>query len=588
MESRKQNQNPRSARSARALWIAAIAVLLCLYLVPYLRSGLMNNDSLFEQYHQKLGFREFFRFYHNELIGKGRALSSWILPILQYPEYAGRSTYGYRALQMVLIFLDAAAFGKLVRNVWGDSFFAAFSCVCWLLFLPVSFESTLPNAYVTHYAPAMLALLLALDLFWIAGQEEGGRSKKAVLLRVGAMMLYFFACCIYEAFIAYLPICCLAAAAGVIRTGENTAAKSEGSGNIGTDAGRKGVSNSENNAVIRAAAAPLLTGIAYLALYVIMRKAFPSNYGGNQIAFTVAGAAKNLAYLLLHSFPGGLLISLKYLYLFLQGKGEWLTASGIVRAAAVSVLAGGILFHLMRTRRGESDDGTGEGHFFLRLLTLLVTSALPILPIAVSSLYQGQIGGNGYLQLSVSYFASFSSILIVTMIVWRICGCDERWGGRQAGSQDDRSGAGRTGRRPGRVISVIMAVLLAAAGFAVQLGNEVFSHQTHEDYMRIRRIQDYFDSYEMRALEGCTVESPDLFETRHSMAVHEQYWTEYIRNVDHYELTVVPEAENPDYFLDEMPDGSLVLTETQDDKNIQEAEEVRNNSETEKTETSKG
>ena len=168
---------------------------------PLMSAGVMHNDELLARYWSMRGVKDFFEHSFNELlVGKGRAMSCLVIPVTEFLGYIGRSSFCFKILQIVTIMSNVVFFCKLVKEIFGDKVLAGIVGTFLLLFMPFSFEPTLPNAYVTLYGIPLTLLYISL-LFYLFYIKKGKR--KYIII---SMSLFFISCCCYEAFVTYTPV----------------------------------------------------------------------------------------------------------------------------------------------------------------------------------------------------------------------------------------------------------------------------------------------------------------------------------------------------------------------------------------------
>ena len=464
MNERKKNQ----------CFIFLMVIGAFLLFFPLLTLGVMHNDELLARYWSMRGIKEFLVHSYTELLeGKGRAMSCLVVPVTQILGYIGKSRYCFRILQVITVISNIGFFAKLIDEIFHEKELTGILTVLLAIFMPLSFEPTLPNAYVTLYGIPLTLLYISLLLYVYFLRTE----KKSFL--VIAMILFWIVCCSYEAFITYTPVFLLIS---IIE--------------------RHMYSWKQIKGNIKFCLTPIIVGCVFLVCYVVTGKLFPSQYDGTQIGFNLKASLVIIKNLLRSAVPGGLFLSEKYLYLFNHYK-NWITPEGIIRIIAILMIAG---FALWKIFRKKSEKGRRQfGKNLLILVILLGCSILPFLPISVSKMYQGNVGDQGFVSLPVSYFSYFVMTLALAYIIWRFTKI----------------------LRFNTVICSLMLIGILGLGGVVQLENDIFAKEMDYNFTRIENIEGLFRTATMDEYNGREICSKDIYWAYNTLAVHDSYWTDY-------------------------------------------------------------
>jgi hypothetical protein len=116
-------------------------ILVCL---PYLKLGIMHNDELMSRYWSSQGFSIFYKHYFFEQIEKGRTLSCIIIPLTMYLGFLGQKTISLKLVQTLSIIICSGLFSLLLKKVFNNKI-AILYFVLFMVFLPISYEPTVPN-----------------------------------------------------------------------------------------------------------------------------------------------------------------------------------------------------------------------------------------------------------------------------------------------------------------------------------------------------------------------------------------------------------------------------------------------------------
>lgn len=449
-----------------------------LFFYPYITEGIMHNDELLARFWGMQGFFTFYKHYFNELLfEKGRALSSWFVPIVQYLGVMKTSTLLFKVMQLVSIILNVAIFGMLVDKIFHNTKFSRFVSLMLLLFLQISFESTTPNVFTTYYGFGLTIFCGSLILY------INYLENKNIKCLVFSMLLFTIAFCNSEAFVTYTPVYLM------------LYIKEYGL--------KKDAWNNRKKIIV-----PIVTGCIFIIGYFISGKLFPSQYDGNQICFTFNSFIKNLKELLKISIPGALLFSEKYAYLE-KVYFHWLTGLDIIRIICV------ILFSLMYITRLFHDSTkiklkNKRDIWKSIILTVIIfaTAILPLLPIAVAKMYQGNIGEQGFLGIPVTYLAYYSTTLAICYIIWKMLES--------------------LNYKKQKLVYFLIIICICIGAYKVQVRNAIFSAETHSNFARIQNIEKMLNTSEIKNIGNEKIYSSDIFTTKNTLAIHDSYWSDYI------------------------------------------------------------
>lgn len=457
-------------RIARRKWLGTglVALLLFLVLIPLYRQAIMCNDELLSRYWSMKGFTQFYRYFWDDLVGRGRALSAGVIPVTMYLGFLGSGNGTFKIVQILSILLDVSLFMLLLERLFHDRKFAVVCGLSVVAFLPVTFEHTVPNAFNTLYNIPFSLLLLSLVLF-SEYLEKGGKKKMAF-----SMLLLFINLTCYESFVMFLPLYWGIAV-----------------GKVGLDKRKR---------LLKVCACPATVGALFLLLYVMSSVLFPSHYPGNQISEISFGKMiAIISQLSGASFPGYYCFVPKYHYL--ADYYNHLGAAEYARILAVCL----IFFAIVHMLLGR---GTGKPVGLKSLFACLgmggLCVILPTLPLSVASMYQQTVGTDSWIAVPTNWFCYFGATFLCWFLVWQLVG------------------------RYRRKAAVFLAAAAAAIYlFPVQAMNDIFSQQQNRAFQRLTRIESLFSTELFRALDGNMFYSTDCFETVNALVIHDSYWNDY-------------------------------------------------------------
>ena len=111
----------------------------------------MCNDELQSRFWSMQGTKAFFERYMVDHVEKGRALSAPLVTFTMWLGFWGNSSWSFRIVQILSILICVCLFGVLINKLFNNTRFAYFCALFSLLFMPVSFEHTSPNAFNALY-----------------------------------------------------------------------------------------------------------------------------------------------------------------------------------------------------------------------------------------------------------------------------------------------------------------------------------------------------------------------------------------------------------------------------------------------------
>ncbi|WP_300791460.1 acyltransferase family protein [uncultured Acetatifactor sp.] len=445
----------------------SVALLLLLVAIPLYKQKIMCNDELQTRLWSMKGFTQFFKHYAIEdYVAKGRALSAIVDPLSMYLGFLGNGNWTFRILQILSILLDAGMFSLFLFKLLKNRRFAITCGLSAVVFLPITFEHTAPNAFNTLFNIPFAFLLLSF-VFFINYLETG--RKRALL---ASLVLLFINLVSYESFVMLIPVY------------------------WGIALWKIGIKKQ----TIRKSLYPTATALLFIICYIIFGNLFKSSYSGNLLGgFSVKSSIKIIMQLAQASFPGYYLFSPKYRYLFAYYNN--IDTESFVRIFLVSIVYGCIIYFLAKDKKAVSMERKKFLGFLFMGLSCVI---LPTFPIAVAKMYQGNVGPDAFMALPTSFFTYFAATFVCWFIIWHLI---------------------QTFRN--KTLALFMAISVACYVLPVQAMNDVFAEQQKLDFQRLLTMESLFSTELMKLFDGYEIKSTDLFVTKNALAVHAPYWTEF-------------------------------------------------------------
>ena len=451
-------------------YVLLLAIGICCVCVPLYQQGIMCNDELQSRYWSMQGFESFYSHFLQNHIEKGRAFSAYIVSFTMWLGFLGaKSNYTYKIAQILSILVVSALFSVFINKLFRNKKFAILCGVMIVVFLPITFEHTAPNAFVTLYNVPLCLLLISLCFFcdYIATRKQ--------LQIVISMVLFFIVQMSYEAFITYTLLYIMIAS------------------------GLTGIKNLKQNMTLYFA--PVGSALVFLIGYLISRSVFPSNYSGNQIVFeSLSSTMGILKQLFMTSLPGYYLFCSKYRGLYANYAD--LELFSYVRVLLIISCLLPIFIVLLRNAKRLSNIKSIIGKIFVVQCGITYIIA-PALPISVSKMYQGNVNENSFMALPISFFTYIAAIFVLCYILWNFI------------------------ELFGRNVHIAVVVILLVVITKIQLMNDVFATEQKMNFDRLCSIENILGTDALSYLDGSTVYAPDLYKQQNTLGIHDGYWTEY-------------------------------------------------------------
>lgn len=451
--------------------ISICLVFVVSVVIPLWNQAIMCNDEVQSRFWASTGLKSFFAHYASAFANQGRTTQSLFHPIFMYLGFIAQNSYLFKIEQVLTIFLCVLTFSTFLYKLFGNKRFSLFYSLVFFAFLPITFEHTSPNAFVSLFNIELAAIFLSFILF--LSFIDNGQKSRAVL----SMLCLFIAELGYEAFICFAPvyIMLLAYKTGIKGVGKNW----------------------------KCILWPFVTSLLFLSLYVLARKLFPGNYAGASVGkIDIFNSTKIILKLLCSAFPGRYLFSGKYRYLLnIYMNLSFGAAIRIVVCAVTFCFAARFVF---LQRKSELKECNSRSRIITVILCGLLSAALPILPISIASMYQNAIGENGFMALPVTFFGYFFTVFVCCFFVWKL-----------------------TEKMQSKEFNGIILTIAVLVIVPIQLMNDSFSNQQKIDFQRMQRIERFLKSNFFNEFQSEKFYSEDLYERRNVLAIHSGFWTQY-------------------------------------------------------------
>ena len=405
----------------------------------------------------------------------------------------------FRTIEILFLVTAIVLLGVLVFRIFKERKIAILSGVLALVFLPITFEHAVPNAFVIVVCQPLILLLLSILLYLDYCEYK---KRRYVIL---SCVFFFWGCCLYEFVVTY-----------VIVFFAISLLKQKGGGII---------------FALRESKYNIVTALIYLLCYVIQGKFVPTNYSGTTInLFNLKGILKVLKVEWLSALPGYYLFNKKYKYLHNIYQIEInIDELVLILVFIISLLS--VLLFLLNDNRSKLK---ARKYIAIALLAGGYT-VLPTIPNALTVLYQESVSENFFTSIPVSLFLYFAMIILLTIGI-RILADKNR-----------------------KLLYTIVGGI-CLLGTCTYITNSGIAKQQFQDYQRLVSIEQLLSSGFFSGYEELEIEAPSLYETRNNLAIEEGHWTRYISLYIGGNIDISASQDNSGDFIQMQKDNSFFMS----------------------------
>lgn len=493
-----------------------IGFLSLAWLVPFVTTGVVNNDALMSHLHSV-----YKPLLYDRDVQQGRVIEYFLSYPLSLILNAGENFYVARIRDYCFIMLSMCSLGFLYYKFFHQFTFSCLSICISLAMLPVTFEHTLPQVYcgfAFYFTIFIWAVLLFLK--WIE------TDKKYFL--VLSLFINFYVLFLYEMYITLMPLYLVAAWYALP------------------------VEKRELKDIFCKIKYHIFMAAFYLMIYVGMRFMIPSHYEGNAVgSLSLISIGRVLKQLIFASIPGYYWMNAKYRYIFGQYSNYEANferggiKSVIMHNVDISMIFFGMILLVALIMILNNICMRKLQNSGMKIVYTVGTATcfvvLPLLPMAVSARYQTSVNESDFISVSAVYFSYLAVSFIISYVIWEIVA------------------------RFNKTAIFIVVVVVSVSSMAIQLMNHVIENRQQEGFFRVRTIERAFATEVMAQLEGRTVSAGDLYKTIDALAfenevVTDGYWTLYSRHCGHNVTVLNSEVSENDtqmFYMNEKDGGML-------------------------------
>jgi fucose 4-O-acetylase-like acetyltransferase len=454
-------------------------------LFPVLRIGVTINDELQMRLQRMIGIEYFMQERFNDHIGRGIPMRA-MAGINQCFGFLSSDDAINALIRVCLLLLSAILLCVFIKKLTRNIEFAVFTSVMTLLFLPLTFEHTLPSAFIGQFAVLLMYLSLSFT-FFIKYLED--RKTKFIVL---SMFLWALALMSYELIITFTLVYIFLAYRHFCHA------------------------DNKYKMTICATIPPVVASILYLLATLMTRLLITTKYAGASFDFvSIQSSLKILQTLFTSALPDYYLYSAKYQYLS-EIYSAYTGYSPYIRALIIAVLFGSMIHIIIKRQSGNTLNNTAKisprAGVAIACCGVLY-GIIPAIPNSVASLYQGNVNEDSFTSLPVSYFLSISIMLAISAILWVVT------------------------RNLSRKISAFILAVVLMTALPLQIQNSEFSTIHKINFQRLTEIESAFDTNAFSDLNG-VVAAPELFVQHNTLAFNDNYWTTFVQRYKKYDYKI--------------------------------------------------
>lgn len=495
-------------KNKNTYFFISLLVFILLVVKNFLIQGIMCNDEVLLRINGQYGIKNFlYNQIVEEEIRQGRILGAF--GNLKILSFLSDNIFIFRTIGIIVILIAIILLGVLSYRIIKNKWFSFFVSIMALAFIPITFEPSIPNAYIIVICQPLILLLLSLILYI---DYFSNRKKWRLIL---SAFLFFWGCCLYEFVVTYLILFII-----ITYLKDNKI---------------KSFFKSWLVSIMKSFP-HIITAIFYLFCYVMQRRIFPTQYSGTKMAFTSFGKILNVFKTeFLSSLPGYYLTNNKYKYLYNFYKDNVVNnINTYVILIIFGIIFSFLMYYVFKNRTKEIENKTNKNNKIIIILTLILYAFLPVLPNSLTELYQNTVSPEFFISIPVSFYLYFSIILLICYLLWNYV------------------------HKYKKVLITILASFVVI-GISVQLQNSVFSTIQYENYNRFVSIEEFFKISYWKYVGEQRIEAPSLYETKNTLAIEPTHWTRYNGSINIGTIVVESIIDNPNWFLEMQDDNSFYL-----------------------------
>lgn len=371
--------------------ILIILSLFCICVLPMINKGVSSADDFVHRYY---AMRNDSYSYMQAVIsnnGGARILSTVLNPVLLIFAYISSNKIIFGAITVLTIASNVGFFGMFLYKIFKNKNFSFFTMSLFIVSITAWAEYSLPNAYSVYFGIPISMLFISLILF-IDYLE-----KEKIRYLISSAVLFFICLTIYELFITFTPLFLVL-----------------------TIWKYKDIKN-----IIKKSFLPILSGVIFLTLYVVLSSLATVNYEGTTLdTSNILGSIIVLVQLANSAMPGYTLFNIKYLRTLIANFDLSLILNISMILLPIITFTG---IKYFKNHAGEKLKSSKVANVYI-IFVAIAYMFLPSLPIALSQRYANPpiIHPGGLVAYTPTYFITFAVIFLISFILWKIFAMGKR------------------------------------------------------------------------------------------------------------------------------------------------------------------
>ena len=491
-------------RNRMSKLIIGLILAICV-IFPMLTQGIMCNDEVQLRLSAQMGIGHFFENYFvTECLEKGRMLGA--IGNMKFLGYIFENRYIYRSVDIIFLLAGISLFGYVIYLLFKNVKFSIFVSIMILVFLPITFEHSLPNAFVILTMQPLILLEVSIISYIKYIEQENIRAL------IGCVFLFLWAMCLYEFIIVYVllyPIIyCI-----------------------------KNINRIKIKEIIKLHIPLFLCALVYLMLYFGQRLVFPTTYSGNEIGvLSWKQMYPVIKTLFLSALPGYYCLgNSKYKYLFLVYNNGELGVKNYLNPI-IWIFCICLIFILVELCHVQKIEHVSLVQRLLIYFSAIFFAIVPAVPNSIAKLYQGNVTAESFTSLPVSIYIYISIMFGLSFFLWNF-----------------------VLKKGQRYLWLFISAIILIGASLVQVDNNVFAQEQSRNYIRFTSTERLFDLTFWTDYQEKRFSAPTLYETRNALAVEDGHWTEYL-NKNGLSVSIENNCDNVSDWIVQQDDDSYLVS----------------------------
>lgn len=481
------------------VYFSILIILILIVVSNMMIQGITCNDEVQLRLNSQHGLLYFLRKQIvEEDIYQGRILGA--LGNIKFISFISTNVYVFRAIEMAILLIAIGLFGVFVCEIFKNKKIGILSTILALVFLPITFEHSVPNAFVIVVCQPLILLLLSLLCYLRFFKVE---KKRYIIF---SCILFFWGCCLYEFVVTYIFLFFVIALL-------------------------KQDKNGSYIMVLKKCVPHIVTAVVYLSCYFLQGRIFPTKYEGTSVnIFNITGILNVLKIEWLSSLPGYYLFNKKYKYLH----NIYSAKIDMMMITIIIIFIISLTTILVKLLNNNSMQKRNIKRSILIALTAVAYTIIPTIPNSITPLYQECVSENYFTSIPVSLFLYLAIIFLITWGTWSF-----------------------TAKFPNFFLFPIC--IMTILGTCVYITNKGIAEQQFKDYNRFVSIEELLSTNFWANYPELQIEAPSLFETRDNLAIESGHWTDYISLYNGGNIQIDSDNDNANCFIQMQDNNSFYM-----------------------------